>query len=123
MPRKIQKKADVKGMPLATVVQAHILQFIHPYLYRIISNELTILCEKQKKSLKLPVSLIISLNSIATLEHFQNVILGYKFPYDYLSVVASTYGNFQTILWFQGQEVEMFKVNECRDDSNTNTIA
>jgi hypothetical protein len=58
--------------------------------------------------LKLPVSLLISLNSIATLEHFQNVLLGYKFNYESFSLFVSSWGNFETMQWFHSNGCCMF---------------
>jgi len=95
------KISNNKGF-LDIPIKIQILQFIHPYLYRIISKELITYCENQNQRdlKKLPVSILISLNSIATLDHFQNVVLGYRFNYESFSLFVASWGNFETMQWF-----------------------
>ena len=80
-------------------VVLQILNFIHPHLYRFISRELTLLCDNQPGNV-LPVSLLISLGSIETLESYKIVLLGYKFNYQSFASVVVSLGNFKTIQWF-----------------------
>ena len=80
-------------------VVLQILNFIHPHLYRLISRELTLLCGNQPGNV-LPVSLLISLGSIETLESYKIVLLGYKFNYQSFASVVVSLGNFKTIQWF-----------------------
>ena len=63
---------------LENPVALQILNFIHPHLYRLISRELTLLGGNQPGNI-LPVSLLITLGSIETLESYKIVLLGYKF--------------------------------------------
>ena len=80
-------------------VVLQILNFIHPHLYRLVSRELTLLGGNQPGNV-LPVSLLISLGSIETLESYKNVLLGYKFNYQSFGSVVVSLGNFETIQWF-----------------------
>ena len=80
-------------------VVLQILDFIHPHLYRLVSRELTLLGGNQPGNV-LPVSLLISLGSIETLESYKNVLLGYKFNYQSFGSVVVSLGNFETIQWF-----------------------
>ena len=84
---------------LENPVVLQILNFIHPHLYRFISRELTLLCGNQPGNV-LPVSLLISLGSIETLESYKIVLLGYKFNYQSFASVVVSLGNFKTIQWF-----------------------
>ena len=84
---------------LANPVVLQILNFIHPHLYRLVSRELTLLGGNQPGNV-LPVSLLISLGSIETLESYKNVLLGYKFNYQSFGSVVVSLGNFETIQWF-----------------------
>ena len=84
---------------LANPVVLQILNFIHPHLYRLVSRELTLLGGNQPGNV-LPVSLLISLGSIETLESYKNVLLGYKFNYQSFASVVVSLGNFETIQWF-----------------------
>ena len=76
----------------------HILEFIHPYLYCIISKKLISYCGYPLEML--PVSILISLNSIDTLESFKKVLLGYKFNYASFTAFVASWGDFETIKWF-----------------------
>jgi translation initiation factor 1 (eIF-1/SUI1) len=80
-------------------VVLQILNFIHPHLYRLVSRELTLLGGNQPGNV-LPVSLLISLGSIETLESYKIVLLGYKFNYQSFASVVVSLGNFKTIQWF-----------------------
>ena len=78
-------------------VLIHILQYIHPNLHCLISRQLQTYAHGKQP---LPVSLLISLNSIKTLESFKFVLKGHKFNYESFSRVVVSRGNFETIQWF-----------------------
>jgi hypothetical protein len=65
----------MRAIWLENPVVLQILNFIHPHLYRLVSRELTLLGGNQPGNV-LPVSLLISLGSIETLESYKNVLLG-----------------------------------------------
>jgi hypothetical protein len=90
---------------LANLVVLKNLNFIHPHLYRLGSRELTLLGGNQPGNV-LPVSLLISLGSIETLESYKNVLLGYKFNYQSFGSVVVSLGNFETIQWFSSNSWE-----------------
>jgi hypothetical protein len=46
------------------------------------------------------VSILFSLNNIATLDSFKKVLLGYKFNYESFTCFVASWGNFETIRWF-----------------------
>lgn len=73
---------------LDTPLIIQILEFIHPHLYCIISPKLISYCGGQKESL--PVSILLSLCSLATLESFKTVLLGYKFNYHSFTLVVAS---------------------------------
>ena len=84
-------------------VLIHILQYIHPNLHCFISPQLQTygkLEHQHQLQQPLPVSLLISLNSITTLDSFKVVLKGHKFNYESFSSVVVSWGNFETIQWF-----------------------
>jgi len=78
-------------------VLINILQYIHPNLHCLISRQLQTYAHGKQP---LPVSLLISLNSIETLKSFEVVLQGHKFNYESFSRVVVSWGNFETIQWF-----------------------
>ena len=91
-------------------VLINILQYIHPNLHCLISRQLqtyahgklhhNLQTSIQHQLQPLPVSLLISLNSIETLKSFKVVLQGHKFNYESFSRVVVSRGNFETIQWF-----------------------
>ena len=67
---KFRSHAKKKDLVLDTPLIIQILEFIHPHLYCIISPKLISYCGGQKESL--PVSILLSLCSLATLESYFN---------------------------------------------------
>jgi hypothetical protein len=92
------EKFNNSDQKLDTPLIIHILEFIHPYLYCIISKKLISYCGYPLEIL--PVSILISLNSIETLESFKKVLLGYKFNYASFTAFVASWGDFETIKWF-----------------------
>ena len=90
-----KKKQEVE---ITTSVIIHLLEYIHPYLHCLISKELNSYCGTIYE--KLPVSLLLSLHSIATLKSFEKILLCYKFKYGSFIRLVASWGNFETIKWF-----------------------
>ena len=115
---KFRSHAKKKDLVLDTPLIIQILEFIHPHLYCIISPKLISYCGGQKESL--PVSILLSLCSLATLESFKTVLLGYKFNYHSFTLVVASWGDFETIRWFHsngwGFHYEMLPIIAKRGD-------
>jgi hypothetical protein len=95
----ISTSSIMRAISLENAVVLQILNFIHPHLYRLVSRELILQSGNQPGNV-LPVSILISLGSIETLESYKNVLLGYKFNYQSFASVVVSLGNFETIQWF-----------------------
>ena len=96
------------GIDIDNPVLIQIFQYIHPNLHCFISPQLqnygklqqNLQTSIQHELQPLPVSLLISLNSIKTLQSFKVVLKGHKFNYESFSRVVVSWGNFETIQWF-----------------------
>ncbi len=95
---RFRSRVKKQELVLDTPLILQILEFIHPHLYYIISPKLISYCGGQKESL--PVAILLSLSSIATLESFKTVLLGFKFNYHSFSLVVASWGDFETLHWF-----------------------
>jgi hypothetical protein len=57
-------------------------------------------------NIKLPISLLLSLNNLEVLESFKTVLLSYNF-HDNLAKQIATYGDYSTMIWFQDNNFTM----------------
>ena len=55
---------------------------------------------------RLPISLLLSLNNLEVLENFNAVLLSLKFR-ENLEEKIAMYGNYSTMMWFQGHDITM----------------
>lgn len=101
----------VKSSVLPDDVIFQILYLMHPFIHFVISkNQFRKFFENYDeynnvmKTKKLPVSLLISLNSTATFENFYHVVLSYSFR-DKLALQVASKGNLSTLQWFHSNRI------------------
>jgi hypothetical protein len=67
---------EAKKIHITDYLVIHILNYIHPKLYFIIYYKMD---EKKQQHLRFHIASLISLNSIATLNNFESLLMSYRF--------------------------------------------
>jgi hypothetical protein len=70
--------------------------------------------EKKQNNLRFYIASLISLNSIATCNNFESLLMSYRFR-THLAAIISLYGDYSTILWFRDKEIFMDQLQLCEN--------
>lgn len=105
---------EAKKIHITDYLVIHILNYIHPKLHFIIYYKMYQRGEKKQNHLRFYIASLISLNSIATFNNFESLLMSYRFR-THLAAIISLYGDYSTILWFRDKEIFMDQLQLCEN--------